>query len=384
MANYNDMSKLSLKQSLAYPQASTPSVNRREAVIAVMGATGSGKTTLINSASGGSLRVGRGLQSCTSTVQLSETFELHGRQVTLIDTPGFDDTTKSDADILKMIAAFLATMYEHKQTLAGVIYIHRISDFRVGGISRRNFKMFRELCGDSTLKNVVIVTNMWGEVGKDVGEAREAELAREDKFFKPVLEKGAQLVRHDNTTETARAILLHLIENKPLPLRIQTELVDQGKSLSQTAAGAELNRELMEQIRRHEREMRELQKEMQDAIRQKDEETRRELEVETKKLQAEMNRVQNDAQKLVSDYTNQKAELEQRMEQARLAAEAEAAEQRRQIQLLQQKLTENANASMSEREGLQRQLNEAIQRYNQPRGGFFAMIGRAIDSFLGW
>ncbi|KAI3607881.1 hypothetical protein WG66_004633 [Moniliophthora roreri] len=384
MANYNDMSKLSLKQSLAHPQALTPSVNRREAVIAVMGATGSGKTTFINSASGGSLRVGRGLQSCTSTVQLSEAFELHGRQVTLIDTPGFDDTTKSDADILKMIAAFLATMYEHKQTLAGVIYIHRISDFRVGGISRRNFKMFRELCGDSTLKNVVIVTNMWGEVGKDVGEAREAELAREDKFFKPVLEKGAQLVRHDNTTETARAILLHLIENKPLPLRIQTELVDQGKSLSQTAAGAELNRELMEQIRRHEREMRELQKEMQDAIRQKDEETRRELEVETKKLQAEMNRVQNDAQKLVSDYTNQKAELEQRMEQARLAAEAEAAEQRRQIQLLQQKLTENANASMSEREGLQRQLNEAIQRYNQPRGGFFAMIGRAIDSFLGW
>ncbi|EEC00079.1 hypothetical protein MPER_00057, partial [Moniliophthora perniciosa FA553] len=140
-----------------------------------------------------------------------------------------------------MIAAFLATMYEHKQTLAGVIYIHRISDFRVGGISRRNFRMFRELCGDDTLKNVVIMTNMWGEVGRDVGEAREAELVREDKFFKPVLDKGAQLVRHDNTTKTARAILLHLIENKPLPLRIQTELVDQGKSLSQTAAGAELN-----------------------------------------------------------------------------------------------------------------------------------------------
>jgi hypothetical protein len=123
--------------------------------------------------------------------------------------------------------------------------------------------MFRELCGDSTLKNVVIVTNMWGEVGKDVGEAREAELIQEDKFFKPVLEKGAQLVRHDNTTETARAILLHLIENKPLPLRIQTELVDQGMSLSETAAGAELNRELMEQIKKHEKEMRELQKEMQ-------------------------------------------------------------------------------------------------------------------------
>jgi len=49
------------------------------------------------------------LHSCTTTVQLSQQFELDGRQVTLIDTPGFDDTTKSDADILNMIAAFLAT-----------------------------------------------------------------------------------------------------------------------------------------------------------------------------------------------------------------------------------------------------------------------------------
>jgi len=122
--------------------------------------------------------------------------------------------------------------------------------------------MFKELCGEATLKNVVIVTNMWGEVSQDVGEARETELTNEDKFFKPVLDKGAQIVRHDNTSENARAILLHLIQNRPLPLMIQTELVDQRKSISETAAGAELNRELMEQIKRHEREMRELQQEM--------------------------------------------------------------------------------------------------------------------------
>jgi hypothetical protein len=56
------------------------------------------------------MAVGEGLESCTDAVQVSPTFELRGRRVTLIDTPGFDDTYKSDADILKMIAAFLATM----------------------------------------------------------------------------------------------------------------------------------------------------------------------------------------------------------------------------------------------------------------------------------
>ena len=63
----------------------------------------------INLASGSNLRIGMLLESCTAEVQLADKFILDGRAVTLIDTPGFDDTSKSDVDILKMIAAFLAT-----------------------------------------------------------------------------------------------------------------------------------------------------------------------------------------------------------------------------------------------------------------------------------
>ena len=92
----------------------------------VMGATGSGKTSVssifpvkmtgnssrcpqfINLASGSGLRIGMGLESCTAKVQLANQFALDGRPVTLIDTPGFDDTIMSDTDVLKMIAAFLA------------------------------------------------------------------------------------------------------------------------------------------------------------------------------------------------------------------------------------------------------------------------------------
>jgi predicted GTPase len=92
-----------------------------------MGATGSGKTTVrqsrfvyipgidkgelqfINLVSGSNLRVGKGLKSCTNIVQMAMPFEIDGRSITLIDTPGFDDTTRSDTDILKMIAGFLQT-----------------------------------------------------------------------------------------------------------------------------------------------------------------------------------------------------------------------------------------------------------------------------------
>ena len=79
--------------------------------------------------------------------------------------------------------------YEKGSKLAGVIYTHRISDKRFTGIAGRNFKIFRELCGETNLKNVVLVTNMWGEVPHEVGKAREKELA--SVFLKPALDKGA-------------------------------------------------------------------------------------------------------------------------------------------------------------------------------------------------
>lgn len=49
------------------------------------------------------------LESCTAEVQLADEFTLDEKRILLIDTPGFDDTSKSDTEVLKMIAAFLAT-----------------------------------------------------------------------------------------------------------------------------------------------------------------------------------------------------------------------------------------------------------------------------------
>ena len=61
----------------------------------------------MNQVSKSHLEVGDDLESCTSEIQVSEEFMLQGRRVLLIDTPGFDNTNKSDTDVLKLIAAFL-------------------------------------------------------------------------------------------------------------------------------------------------------------------------------------------------------------------------------------------------------------------------------------
>jgi len=65
----------------------------------------------INLASGSNLRVGTTLDSTTSEVELSKEFTLEGRMVTLIDTPGFNDSSEpiSNTDILAKIVGFLST-----------------------------------------------------------------------------------------------------------------------------------------------------------------------------------------------------------------------------------------------------------------------------------
>jgi len=116
-------------------------------LIAVMGKTGTGKTSFVNAVTGRGLTVGHGLKACeyslsaafllvclgvspnktvgTQGVQAAST-NINGREVWLIDTPGFDDTHRSDVDILSTIANWIQQPnHEHKHLL-GITYLHGI------------------------------------------------------------------------------------------------------------------------------------------------------------------------------------------------------------------------------------------------------------------
>ena len=268
--------------------------------------------------------------------------------------------------------------YKHGSTLSGVIYIHRISDKRFTGIAGRNFKMFRELCGDSTLRNVVLVTNMWGEVSQEDGEEREEELIT--NFFKPVLDKRAQIARHHNTVESAHDIIRHIIRNRPAALQIQRELVDEGKDIGDTAAGEAVNKELNEQIRRHRAELKTIKEEMEKAMKDKDEETRRELEEETRKLQDHIDRTRGDLATMTSRYDEEKRRTEDNIrrvqEEARREMEQAQAEHRQQMEYLNRLLESSAGASAAERQALQERIDELQSQSNNQgqRGGWGRLL----------
>ena len=194
-------------------------------------------------------------------------------------------------------------------------------------MSVRNFRMFRQLCGDSTLKNVVLVTDIWGKVNRDLGEARERELA--DKYFKAAFDKGAQLVRHHDTIRSSHNIVRRIMKNDPAAFQVQRELVDERKDINHTAAGEGVSGEFNRLIKHHEAEVKALREELRQALGSRDEETRVELEEATSELKEQMVKMKLELETMASKYNEDKQETEQAMNQVKVQGKAQAESERK-------------------------------------------------------
>jgi hypothetical protein len=181
-----------------------------------------------------------------------------------------------------------------------VIYTHNIANTRIGGISRRNLKMFQKLVGSDCLKNVVVVTTMWGTVEKDMGERREAELKSKDTLFKPLLDAGARIFRHDSGSKSAHKIIDIVSGNEPKELLIQVEL-SKGANLVDTTAGAELVAEFGRFDEEDRKKLRSLDRELNEAMEEKDEALVAELMRTRAKLEGWMRSREQDRAKLAQN-----------------------------------------------------------------------------------
>ena len=55
-------------------------------------------------------------------------FSIGGSTALLIDMPGFDDTTRTDSEVLTEITHIVASQYKLGVQLKGIIYINRSTD----------------------------------------------------------------------------------------------------------------------------------------------------------------------------------------------------------------------------------------------------------------
>ncbi|KAF2745783.1 hypothetical protein M011DRAFT_446330 [Sporormia fimetaria CBS 119925] len=281
--------------------AKPPDIKPDDIVIAVMGVTGSGKTTFVSHFADRHVEIGHGLESCTQDVDaVACTF--NERPIWLIDTPGFDDTYRTDSDILREVAQWLNTAYKKNIQLTGIIYLHRISDTRVGNAAFKNLRMFKKLCGNDGLASVVLATTMWSGINAAAEADREAELLKTPTFWKEMIERGSKVFRHDRGRKTASDIVSYLIQKRrPVTLDIQKEMVDQKKKLVDTGAGAEVATEVERKATKWSSELSDIKKEIQEAIDARDTKYRAELEAAKEDLTRKIAREQEAARKLQAD-----------------------------------------------------------------------------------
>ncbi len=76
------------------------------------------------------------------------TFERNGHTVHLIDTPGFDGSTTSDALLLEDIAACLNQAYTYGVQVSGIIYLNAINSPRAQGSAKKALRIVKKICGE--------------------------------------------------------------------------------------------------------------------------------------------------------------------------------------------------------------------------------------------
>ena len=151
-------------------------------------------------------------------------YEIH-----LIDSPGFDDGTFTDAQVLSRIAAYVNTHYKLKKRLAGVLYLHDITKARVGGVAQTNLRMLENMIGMEKCNNCTLVTTKWGcTTNRQDAEDRETTLRGTKKYFGGMLqnEHHAKMKRFDpKTRESALEIITPYLDNNFTP-QISHQMVD--------------------------------------------------------------------------------------------------------------------------------------------------------------
>ncbi|KAK3383002.1 hypothetical protein B0T24DRAFT_30032 [Lasiosphaeria ovina] len=246
-----------------------------DAVIAVMGMTGSGKSTFISYFCD-TAAAGHGLRSVTALVEAHVSRErIRGRRVIFVDTPGFDDTTRSNTEVLREIASWLADTYAHDIKLAGAVYLHGIQMPRVGGSAHTNMRLFRELCGDESMASVALVTTHWSRSSEErvAQQQRHDELVGDDAFWRGMVQRGARAFKHDRGPTSARRIVEYLLGRdadvnggRGIGLRVQREMAG-GATLDRTAVGAAIEARIEAMQAAYESQLGDLRRELDEARR---------------------------------------------------------------------------------------------------------------------
>ncbi|KAK6513827.1 gTPase, IMAP member 8 [Arthrobotrys conoides] len=203
--------------------------------ILVMGETGAGKSTFIKTlAPDADVKIERGLDSGTSTSTVVPV-RVGYLSVNLVDTPGFNDAERSDADILLDISKCLVALSRAGGELRGIIYLHNLAVPRFSGTCIAHMEMLQKICGDKGVGNLFLVASNWDSGNEDTCILREQSLYT--KYWRKLINDGATFTRFRNSYESASVIVAQCAWKEPVIFDLQREILEDGLLLESTRAG---------------------------------------------------------------------------------------------------------------------------------------------------
>ncbi|KAF2163408.1 hypothetical protein M409DRAFT_57316 [Zasmidium cellare ATCC 36951] len=152
-----------------------------------------------------------------------------------------------DFEAISLITSWLADSYREGQYVNAVLFLYSITDDTFAYQSRRALGILKRLCGESCLRDVVLIPPKWDQSAdekQDVASDRapwEVDIDRND-----MLMAGVRIKRCPSSKESALAIISSCIEtSRVVRFQIQREVVDQGCELATTTVGNQLRVDLV-------------------------------------------------------------------------------------------------------------------------------------------
>jgi hypothetical protein len=279
----------------------------------------------------------------TDTSEVTSYRFSHGsHSYVLVDTPGFDDSTMSNQEVAQKVVQWLESSYRHGTRLTGIVYIHNITKPRMQGSAFQNIRMFRSLCGEDALKNVVLATSFWDEVNPSLGAERERELLTSKDFWANMVAKGSEVVRISPDRSVCLGVLERIAKKSQVDLLVQREIVLENRRVEDTTLwkadpDAKEKRKVEQQLaRERQQEKGKMQAELKARQKAQNEEMERLRREQQRREQEQRQRLQRQQEEHQRERRRQEqerreSEWERRRleEESRRIAQAQEAERRR-------------------------------------------------------
>jgi hypothetical protein len=255
----------------------------------------------------------------TSNVEGHSTV-LRGTSFFLVDTPGFNDTYRSDEEVFKNIADWLTDSFKAKEQLHGIIYLHRIDIPRVSGSALRSIRILELLCGQEVYPNITLAITGWEVLDETTRAAREKELSENDDCWRGLLSKGAKMVCLPKDADAQRQMFLEMKFGEHVALQIQKKITaDASLTVDDIFAEAGLSKHHSGLKLTHDEQMQDLQQRHSTQMAS----TETKFAAESSRIQADKKRIEEQERQLREKEAQFAAKIRQEMEKQKQEFEAE-------------------------------------------------------------